>query len=398
MRRRIGRVTLRMYCPGKPLKNGNYAPYIRIQYENQKYAVSTHCEVDAKEWKAYEQCPEEKHPLTVEWNRVADAVKELTSTGEFSVELLRELLQDGKKNSVQSLARQTALEYAKKGKHNTSSLYELLARALDEYIGGPLTLARCTSDVCKGFLDHLVTVRKNNPTTVSIRARNLTAVLNTAVRKRLIKKNPMDGVKKPSALRKNLAIREESLGKLLNTNGDSLTEKEYRSVLFFRCLYYGNGLNMTDLLHLTRANLFEKEIIFHRKKTETGDTGRDVHIALIPELVRTLNALADGKEHLLSALDGIPEGTFKELATVQQTIKTTNKHLRRACAHLQIPEKITTGTARHAFATRLLQKGIPIEYISDALGHSNIRTTQHYLDGYTTDQRRQAAKLLTIEK
>ena len=37
-----------------------------------------------------------------------------------------------------------------------------------------------------------------------------------------------------------------------------------------------------------------------------------------------------------------------------------------------------THVARHTFATYLLNKDVPIESVSRALGHSNIKMTQHY--------------------
>lgn len=38
----------------------------------------------------------------------------------------------------------------------------------------------------------------------------------------------------------------------------------------------------------------------------------------------------------------------------------------------------TIHVARHTFATYLLNKNIPIESVSRALGHTNIKQTEHY--------------------
>jgi site-specific recombinase XerD len=43
-----------------------------------------------------------------------------------------------------------------------------------------------------------------------------------------------------------------------------------------------------------------------------------------------------------------------------------------------ITKNLTSHVARHTFATYLLNKNIPIETVSRAMGHSNIKMTQHY--------------------
>lgn len=43
-----------------------------------------------------------------------------------------------------------------------------------------------------------------------------------------------------------------------------------------------------------------------------------------------------------------------------------------------LTKKLTSHVARHTFATYLLNKSIPIETVSRALGHSNLKQAQHY--------------------
>jgi integrase len=46
---------------------------------------------------------------------------------------------------------------------------------------------------------------------------------------------------------------------------------------------------------------------------------------------------------------------------------------------------ISTYTARHSFATILKRSGVPVAYISDALGHADLKTTENYLSGFEDD-------------
>jgi site-specific recombinase XerD len=43
-----------------------------------------------------------------------------------------------------------------------------------------------------------------------------------------------------------------------------------------------------------------------------------------------------------------------------------------------INKKLTFHTARHTFATMMLNNGASLESVSEMLGHSSLRQTQHY--------------------
>ena len=55
-----------------------------------------------------------------------------------------------------------------------------------------------------------------------------------------------------------------------------------------------------------------------------------------------------------------------------------NDYIKLLAVGAGIDKRLTSHAARHTFATYLLNKGIPIETVAKAMGHSNIRMTQHY--------------------
>ena len=56
---------------------------------------------------------------------------------------------------------------------------------------------------------------------------------------------------------------------------------------------------------------------------------------------------------------------------------------------------ISTYTARHSFASVLKRSGANIAYISESLGHSDLKTTENYLASFEKEERIKNAKLLT---
>ena len=58
-------------------------------------------------------------------------------------------------------------------------------------------------------------------------------------------------------------------------------------------------------------------------------------------------------------------------------------------------EGLTTYTARLSYATVLKRSGANIAFISESLGHSDLKTTENYLASFEKEERRKNAALLT---
>jgi site-specific recombinase XerD len=65
---------------------------------------------------------------------------------------------------------------------------------------------------------------------------------------------------------------------------------------------------------------------------------------------------------------------------------------------LKIEKKITTIVSRHSFSTQLKRSGATTEYIQEALGHTDKKTTESYLDSFGKEIKKQYADMLVSFK
>jgi site-specific recombinase XerD len=72
--------------------------------------------------------------------------------------------------------------------------------------------------------------------------------------------------------------------------------------------------------------------------------------------------------------------------------------MQRILDDLGIKKKITTYVARHTFSTILKRSGASTEQIQEALGHTDMKTTESYLDSFDKETKKQLASQLTSFK
>ena len=153
----------------------------------------------------------------------------------------------------------------------------------------------------------------------------------------------------------------------------SLMEKEFvserlelvRDIFVFSCF---SGLAYIDVKQLSKDNIVlgidgDKWINKNRQKTDTNSK-----IPLLPTAQYILDKYANhpvcvNEDKLLPIFSNQKMNAYlKEIATV--------------CG---INKELTFHIARHTFATTVtLSNGVPIETVSKMLGHTNLKTTQHY--------------------
>jgi integrase/recombinase XerD len=164
-------------------------------------------------------------------------------------------------------------------------------------------------------------------------------------------------------------------------------------------IYLCNGINLKDFCLLKRKNIDGDILRFERSKTTRSKKEQEpIKVSLKPEakaIILKYGVPSIAPEsyifpHLQKGMTAV-----RERQIIQQVTKTVNKFMKRIGKELEISKPVTTYSARHSFATILKRSGANVSFISDALGHSSIATTQSYLAGFEEEAIHKTTDALT---
>ena len=71
---------------------------------------------------------------------------------------------------------------------------------------------------------------------------------------------------------------------------------------------------------------------------------------------------------------------------IHKVLGQINGELKVLASELEIEADMTTYVARHSFASILKNYGVNVSLISEMLGHTDLKTTQIYLDSFENEQ------------
>ena len=240
-------------------------------------------------------------------------------------------------------------------------------------------------------------------TTIGVYTRSLRAVYNRAIEKGIVPSElypfGKGGYKIPSSANIKKALKQDELQLIFDYKTKKDTWEEVAKDMWVFS-YLCNGANIKDICRLKHKNIDKKSIRFVRAKTERSTimNQKNILVSILPEIKRiikkqgTISLNPEG--YVFPFLIG-KEGAEAEFKAVRQVTKNINTYMGRIGKSLGIDSKITTYTARHSFATILKRGGVPTEFISESLGHKDLKTTENYLDSFEDDTREKYADLLT---
>lgn len=225
----------------------------------------------------------------------------------------------------------------------------------------------------------------------------LRAVYNKAVKEGMYvcKENPFANIEIKPQKPKKRAITKEDVQKikdlLIPENHDTDSMEFARDMFLFS--YYSAGINYADIARLRYGNVQKNVVYYCRHKT-----GKEMMFPLTQANLQILHKYwEDGRnmnDYIFPVLDRERHQTDTQIYNrLHKVLAQVNRNLRKI-ADLAGIEKLTTYVARHTYATVMKRSGVNIAIISETMGHSDIKTTQIYLDSFEDAQIAEAMKNL----
>ena len=257
------------------------------------------------------------------------------------------------------------LQNDKKASDNTLQSYRRDIVYYNKYLeSNKMNYTKVKEEDIKDYMEHLQEVGKK-PSTISRNLASIRAFYQFLVRNKKIKVEPKIEKKAPSVL------TSQEIELLLDQPKDvDLKGTRDKAMLEFA---YATGMRVTEIisLNVSDVNLEESYVVCHSREKQRN----------IPLGSLSLKALKEYMEEARPVLikNENEKALFVNINGQRLTRQGFWKIVKYYKEQAHITKDITPHVLRHSFATHLLQNGADLKAIQTMLGHSDISSTQVYM-------------------
>ena len=285
------------------------------------------------------------------------------------------------------------------GKYNSAAKHKSALIALNTYKPTKMALEAIDLDYLKGFELYL-RKRDNKDNSIATRFAIFKAIYNKAVKegKIVVKQNPFTLYQVGGLWTKTRkrAICKEDIQRLINLDIPYNYRSNYKRLAkdLFLFSYFTAGMNFNDIARLRNKDIINGRVCYSRHKTQK---------LLSCKLSEQAQAIVkryskpdhDPEDYIFPIFDRQVHTTEQQkFNRIVKSLRKVNSALKEIGKEIGLQFPLTTYVARHTFATVLKRSGVSVALISESLGHSDLSTTQIYLDSFENEQIDQAMRNL----
>ena len=295
-----------------------------------------------------------------------------TATRLFTDDVVSEFQRASKENSFFIFMENVIVRLKQLGHTGTANNYRAALGSFKRF--------RAHEDIPIGAIDHLImedyqaylNAARLAPNSISFYMRILRAVYNRAVEQELANdRKPFRTVFTGTEKTRKRAISIGDIKRIKDLDLSHRPNLEFaRDVFLF--LFLCRGMSFIDAAFLRKSDIQNGVLTYRRHKT-----GQQLQVKIIRQIEELTGRYAtDGLPYLLPIITVPGKDERKQY---ESALRCVNKSLKTIAEMAELPVTLTTYVTRHTWATIAKSKNVPVNVISDALGHDSVTTTQIYL-------------------
>ena len=389
----------------KRLKDGTSPLMMRITKDRERKYSGIGISVDPQFWdfkknQPKRNCPNRAYIMQIIRNKESEIQKRIFALdiqGDYSIEeILATPSPSVHTARVEDFYRELIEDYQRQGKTGNSLVYTDPLRPLRSYCQGNLNFRfkDITPKWC-AYYEKWLRDKGCKETTISVLFRTLRSVFNKAIKANMAEQKdyPFHDflISKFDTSTKKRALSKTDVMKILEADLTDTREYVRLSRDLFTFSYLCGGINFVDMAYLKPENIENGRLSYIRQKT-----GKRINVTLCSKAAQIIqNYSRHNGEYLFPILHMNKHVTPIQCHNrIHKMLSKVNSNLQYISHRLGIEAHLTTYVARHSFATVLKKSGVNVALISEVLGHSDISTTQIYLDSFENSEIDEAMKNL----
>ena len=373
---------------------------LRICKDGKKKYQSLGVSIKANQWDFARErpkptCPNKEYILKLILDKQAELQQRMlelnTEQKEYTTTtLLHDEHRKFELKTVKQFYQELIEQYMANEKCGNRLIYKSSYNSINVFTNGNLEIPFSAIDVAwLNKYEKWLRSKGNKETTMSLMFRTLRSAYNKAIESKCARKSDYPftdyRISKFDVSTEKRAIAKADVLKF-STDARPISKQQYvqlsKDIFIFS--YLCGGINFTDIANLTKDNIIEgKRLHYIRQKT-----GKLIKLGLSEEALQIIRRYAvESKGYLFPILNTqLHKTPLQKQNRIHKMLGKVNKNLKLLAAQFGVEANLTTYVARHSFASVLKKSGVNIALISEALGHSDLTTTQIYLDSFDNEQ------------
>ncbi len=264
------------------------------------------------------------------------------------------------------------IENDKKVSQNTLQSYKRDILQYESYVEeNKINFLKVDEEIIKDYLKHMNEIGKKS-STISRSLASIRSFYQYLLRIKKVKRDPTEGIQSPKIEKRIPSVLTSQEVELLLEQPKNVDLKGIRDKAMLE-FAYATGMKVTEIISLNIDDVNLEEGLVTCKGKE-----RTRNIPLGSLSLKALKDYIENSRNILIKDDNVTAlfvNTNGQRLTRQGFWKIVKYYKEQA----HITKEITPHILRHSFATHLLQNGADLKAIQTMLGHSDISSTQIYM-------------------